>query len=359
MGYITLHVNPRAILAYILSLHSSTNRIMISCLSHVKRTRDSDGTLSSRPSAPGAAVFTEFTLDRSGSMSSYNGSQHEATKSLFDQQKTSAKETGAPHFFTVTTFDDEAKVYLDNVDAACAETPTDAQLAEMCDPRGCTRLYDTALQSVKRVEKRAREWYASQSPRFRRLVKFDQVTMTFMLFTDGYDNRSELDKDGKMLAEAIREFRAAGGTAIFMASNQDACSVGASLGFSRDTSLTVGTTPEYAELAFEGMTGLLREVSSGNRNIAVPTSLRQSSCPMHPIDDDDDDDAHSGPSLGRFSTTPSTSSAALSALNSPPPPVHPHNLRQPAFTPPQLRQPAVAPPPLRRHRNGGARILRA
>ena len=46
-------------------------------------------------------------------------------------QKKSAKETGAPHFFTVATFDDEAKVYLDNVDAGCAEPPTDAQLAEM------------------------------------------------------------------------------------------------------------------------------------------------------------------------------------------------------------------------------------
>ena len=68
-------------------------------------------------------------------------------------------------------------------------------------------LQNSLTRLVKRVEKRAREWYASQSPRFRRLVKFDQVTMTFMLFTDGYDNRFELDKDGKMLAEAIREFR--------------------------------------------------------------------------------------------------------------------------------------------------------
>lgn len=321
---------------------------MASCISHVKRTRNSDGTLSSRPPAPGVAVFTEFNLDRSGSMCSYGGSQHEATRSLFNQQKTSAKETGAPHFFTVTTFDDKAQVYLDNVDAACAETPTDAQLAEMCDPRGCTRLYDTALQGVKRLEKRAREWYGTQSPSFRRLVKFDQVTMTFMLFTDGHDNASTLDPDGKMLAEAIREFRAAGGTAIFMAANQDACTVGASLGFSHDTSLTVGTTPEYAEAAFEGMTGLLRAVSGGNRNISVPTALRQSSCPMHSIDEDDD--AFSGPGA---------SGAALAALNSPPPPVLRHNLRQPAFTPPQLRQSAVAPPPLRRHRNGGARIFRA
>merc|ERR1712139_404384 len=140
------------------------------------------------------------------------------------------------------------------------------------------------------------------------------------------------------------------------AANQDACTVGASLGFSQDTSLTVGTTPEYAEAAFEGMTGLLRAVSGGNRNISVPTALRQSSCPMHPIDEDDD--AFSGPSLGRFSTTPSASGAALASLNSPPPILR-RNLRQPAFTPPQLRQSAVAPPPLRRHRNGGARIFRA
>ena len=331
---------------------------MASCLSHVKRTRKSDGTLSSRPPAPGVAVFTEFNLDRSGSMSSYGGTQHEATKALFDQQKTSAKETGAPHFFTVATFDDDAKVYLDNVDAMCAEPPTDEQLAEMCDPRGCTKLYDTALQGVKRVEKRAREWYEAQSASFRRLVKFDQVTMTFMLFTDGFDNASTLDRDGKMLYDAIREFRAAGGTAIFMAANQDACTVGANLGFSRDTSLTVGTTPEYAQAAFQGVTGLLREVSGGHQNISVPQTLRQSSCPMYPIDDDEDDDAHSGPSLGRFSTTPSASGAALAALNSPPP-VLPHNLRQPAFTPPSLRQSAVAPPPLRRHHNGGARIFRA
>ena len=297
-------------------------------------------------------------------MCSFNGAQHEATKTLFAQQKKSAKETGAPHFFTVATFDDEAKVYLDNVDAGCAEPPTDAQLAEMCDPRGCTRLYDTALQGVKRVEKRAREWYASQSDSFRRLVEFDQVTMTFMLFTDGQDNRSDLDKTGTMLADAIREFRAAGGTAIFMAANQDACTVGSNLGFSQDTSLTVGTTPEYAQAAFQGMTGLLREVSGGLRNLSVPQSLRQVSCPMPQIDDDDDDDSwFSGASMSRSLT----STAPLSQGNG-----SPYNLRSSAagaaiaaagvHTPPpplrrSLRQPAVigGPPQITRV-GGGARV---
>lgn len=333
----------------------------LSCLSHIKRERADDGTLSDRPPAPGVAVFTEFDLDRSGSMSSYNGAQHEATKTLFAQQKKSAKETGVPHFFTVATFDDEAKIYLDNVDAACAEPPSKEQLAEMCDPRGCTKLYDTALQGVKRLEKRAREWYAAQSDSFRRLVKFDQVTMTFMLFTDGYDNCSDLDRDGRMLYDAIREFRAAGGTAIFMAANQDACTVGANLGFSRDTSLTVGNTAEYAEAAFEGMTGLLRAVSGGHQRVSVPQSLRQSSCPMHAVEEDDEDDLLSSPSMGRFSTAPhrqangphynlrsSAAGAALAAagVHSPPPPR------------PSLRQPAVMGGPPRLTRNGGgARVF--
>ena len=320
----------------------------LSCLSHIKREREADGALGTRPPAPGVAVFTEFDLDRSGSMCSYNGAQHEATKTLFAQQKKSAKETGAPHFFTVATFDDEAEVYLDNVDAACAEPPSDEELAEMCDPRGCTKLYDTALQGVKRLEKRAREWYASQSDSFRRLVKFDQVTMTFMLFTDGHDNASLLDRDGRMLYGAIREFRAAGGTAIFMAANQDACTVGANLGFSRDTSLTVGTTPEYAQAAFQGVTGLLRAVSGGQQNVSVPQSLRQSSCPMHVVEEEDEDDLLSSPSMGRFSTAP------LRQANGVPP-----NLRSSAAPPPlrrSLRTSAVPPPRLRRN-GGGARIF--
>lgn len=299
----------------------------LSCLSHVKRSADDSD---SRPSAPGVAVFTEFDLDRSGSMCSYNGAQHEATRKLFAQQKKSSQETGVPHFFTVSTFDDEAKVYLNNVLAGSAEPPTTDQLAEMCDPRGCTKLYDTALQGVKRLEKRAQEWYAAKPASFRRLVPFDQVTMTFMLFTDGHDNASTVDRDGQMLRAAIREFRSKGGTAIFMAANQDACTVGANLGFSRDTSLTVGTTPEYAHAAFQGMTGLLRAVSGGQENVSVPQSLRQSSCPMPAMDEDDDDSS---------SFTPQRV-----------------NLRQPACTPPRhnLRTSAAGPPILRR----GARIFR-
>lgn len=317
----------------------------LSCFSHIKRTLTDDGTVGDRPPAPGVAVFTEFNLDRSGSMCSYDGAQHEATKKLFAQQKKSAKETGIPHFFTVATFDDDAKVYLNNIDAANAEPPTDAQLAEMCDPRGCTKLYDTALQGVKRLEKRAREWYNSQSPSFRRLVSFDQVTMTFMLFTDGYDNASTLDRDGQMLYDAIRDFRSLGGTAIFMAANQDACTVGVNLGFDRDTSLTVGTTPEYAQAAFDGVTQLLRARSGGQRVMSVPSCLRQSSCPQYSYSDDSDDANSDLSQLLSPSTTlngrppipnlRSSAVAALAAANTPPPIVR-SGIRQSALVPPPL-----------------------
>ena len=148
----------------------------------------------------------------------------------------------------------------------------------MCDPRGCTKLFDTAIQCVNSLEERASEWYAAQSPALRRLVSFDQVVTTFILFTDGADNRSFLDPNGSILFEAIRDFRSAGGTAIFMAANQDACSVGVKLGFNTDTSLSVGSTPEYASVAFQGITQMVREISSGSQRVSVPRSLRQSSC---------------------------------------------------------------------------------
>ena len=250
----------------------------LSCLSHIKRGIGSNDNVGIRPTAPGVAVFTEFNLDRSGSMHTFNGAQHEATKQLFAQQKDSANESGVPHYFTVTTFDDKSQTYLDNIDASMAEPPNDKQLSDMCDPRGTTKLFDTALQGVKRLEKRARGWYDSKSSSYRNLVKFDQVIMTFMLFTDGQDNASQLDPRGEMLCDAIREFRKAGGNAIFMAANQDACVVGANLGFSADSSLTVGSTPEYAQAAFKGVTQMLRAVSSGESYVSVPRSLRQSSC---------------------------------------------------------------------------------
>ena len=250
----------------------------LSCISHIKRRNGSNNNGGIRPKVPGVAVLTEFCLDRSGSMHTFNGAQHEATRQLFAQQKESAEESGVPHYLTVTTFDDHCHTYLDNVDASLAEPPTDKELSDMCDPRGTTKLFDTALQGVKRLQKRAREWYDSKSSSYRSLVDFDQVTMTFMLFTDGHDNASQLDPRGEMLCEGISEFRKVGGNAIFMAANQDACVVGANLGFSADSSLTVGSTPEYAQAAFKGVTQMLRAVSSGESCVSVPKSLRQSSC---------------------------------------------------------------------------------
>ena len=305
----------------------------LSSLSHIKRTINSDGQVGLRPQAPGIAVFTEFHLDRSGSMHTFNGSQHAATKELFAQQKESAKQSGVPHFFTVTTFDDTSYTYLDNVNAIVAEPPTNMELADMCDPRGTTKLYDTALQGVKRLEKNAREWYDSKSPSYRRLVNFDQVIMTFMLFTDGQDNASQLDRDGQMLCEAISEFRAVGGNAIFMAANQDACVVGGNLGFSADSSLTVGATPEYAQAAFRGVTEMLRAVSSGQRRVSVPRSLRQSS--QGPADQD----------LNRRT------------VRQPPAPQVTHQNRRAYYT--SLHQGGTAPRlPARNLRSGGARLFR-
>jgi hypothetical protein len=305
----------------------------LSALSHIKRTSNSDGQTGIRPDAPGVAVFTAFLLDRSGSMHSFNGAQHAATKELFAQQKESAKESGVPHFFTVTTFDDISQTYLDNVDAIVAEPPTNMELADMCDPRGTTKLYDTALQGVKRLEKRAREWYASKPPSYRRLVNFDQVIMTFMLFTDGQDNASQVDRDGQMLCDAIREFRGVGGNAIFMAANQDACVEGANLGFSAESSLTVGATPEYAQVAFRGVTEMLRAVSSGQDTVSVPRSLRQSS------------------------QGPPDQSAYRHTVRQPPAPQVTHQNRRAYYT--SLRQGGVAPGlPTRNLRGGGARLFR-
>ena len=327
--------------------NSSSITMPLSCLSHIKRTREDDGTIGSRPDAPPVAVFTAFDLDRSGSMCSYNGAQHVATKELFAQQKKSAEDSDVPHYLTVTTFDNEPTVYLNNTDAKLTETPTDAQLAEWCDPRGSTKLYDTALQSVKRLQKVAREWYDAQPVSFRRLVGFDRVVRTYMLFTDGFDNSSSLDRDGSMMREAIREFRKEGGTAIFMASNQDACETGSFLGFSSDNSLTVGTTPEYASQAFRGVTEMLRARSGGN-NVTVPQCLRQSSAPPSFQDQDDDDGDivnsllpgrhHSQPfpaSLRQSNLTSfvgGSAAAAIAAAAGPPPLVRHQNM--PLTTPP-------------------------
>lgn len=311
----------------------------LSCLSHIKRAREDDGSLGSRPDAPPVAVFTAFDLDRSGSMCSYNGAQHIATKELIAQQKKSAEDSDVPHYLTVTTFDNTATVYLNNIDSKLAEAPSDVQLAEWCDPRGSTKLYDTSLQSVKRLQKVARGWYDAQSVSFRRLVSFDRVIRTYMLFTDGFDNSSSLDRDGSMMREAIREFRKYGGTAIFMASNQDACETGSFLGFSSDNSLTVGTTPEYASQAFRGVTEMLRARSGGN-DVAVPQCLRQSSAPMPSFQDQDDDGDivnslqpsryHSQPfpaSLRQSNLTSfvgSSAAAAIATSGGPPPPLVRH-----------------------------------
>ncbi len=128
-----------------------TSTITLSCLSHVKRVFDYESQQWLRP--PVAPIFTvlELLVDRSGSMQALGSIPTTGTSNFIKEHRELARKTGAQTFFSLTTFDDTATTYLDNVDIATIVQMGDTigtstkklNMREMLYPRGCTLLVDT------------------------------------------------------------------------------------------------------------------------------------------------------------------------------------------------------------------------
>ena len=252
----------------------STTAMTLSCLDHIKRNTDGQA-LVKRPPAPPQAVLFTFAVDRSGSMRSYGSAVVEQTNKLIGEQKAFSVDRGIPTFMTLTTFDDVTDDRMSKANLNNIEIPTLLELSDWLSPRNCTRLLDTAIESLNKLIDFRRKYVRKFSREIRGLITNDSIRMIFALFTDGFDNASDWTSGD--LRRKMKEFDKHGGVAMFMAANQDAIYTGGRFGFSEARSLSVGVTKRTATSALGCTSGLLKSASAGERDVSYTPTMRESS----------------------------------------------------------------------------------
>ena len=246
----------------------------LSCLCHVKRNNTDK-----RPAAPPQAAFIEYVVDRSGSMASYGSGVITQSNELIVEQMEQAKKSGIPTHFTLTTFDDISEQPFSCNDLRKRKQPSLAELEQWLKPRNCTRLIDTAIESLNSLMLKAKKFTEKLPKEAGGLLDMNSVVMVFALFTDGQDNVSEFSS--RHLNRKMKQFEKEGGIGMFLAANQDALNTGSNYGFSVDRSLTVGTTSETASAALRGTSKLMRSATTGEREASYSELVREESCPIN------------------------------------------------------------------------------
>jgi len=246
----------------------------LSCLNSVKR-----GAVTTRPDAvrPPAVILFEYIGDRSGSTSNIAAAQMVGLQKCVDDRREDAINTGATCFVSITTFDDEATTFTTEWGgdeyANIKNIPEVLDVQKMLEPRGCTRLVDTAYERAIAFENKLSEIHESLKGKDN-----DKVVAVFTLSTDGMDNASNEHKIQDLNA-VIRRLRNSGAEMMFLAANQDAIATGTNFGFAASHAMTFGATPSTAKAAFNGMSQLTRDSSEGIPSPGFSQAMRQSSAP--------------------------------------------------------------------------------
>lgn len=227
------------------------SKTSLNCLSAVKRGADGKRPLLNSEksesqndlkrclsNAGDSNVDIAIAFDRSGSMASIEKESRDALQNFINSIKDESKNTNGDIRLTLITFDNKATVVYDGLDIEEVPAEVDEKYTQ---PRGSTRLCDTALEMVTAQEERCyKEW--------KRVV---------VILTDGADNASH--NTSATLHDKITEAENNDVTCIFLASNQDAIHSGAIYGFSPGHAITFsgGRGTGYA----------LGAVSGGIRNV--------------------------------------------------------------------------------------------
>lgn len=207
--------------------------------------------------APPSTIRVTIVADRSGSMGSMYTSAKEGVQQMLKTHATSGVHT----LITMTSFDNTLECHMSDVDATTLTLPlSEEKMDEIMKPRGGTALYDAIfktasdlLQSVGETEKGI-----------------------LAVITDGFDTGSaKRAPDVQELMERMQ--REKNIECIFMAANiGDAADMGATMGFSRDSSLTFAS--DTAATAFSCMNQSMLRSATGGR-AAFTRVERQSSAP--------------------------------------------------------------------------------
>lgn len=240
----------------------------LSCLNAVKRHKNKQ-----RP--PIAPLYADVSSvgDRSGSMQTTNGGSQHGAVAYMEKQRDQAQQTQPVLGFHVefTTFDNRVETHFNNT-ANNIDADVLKNVFNSMEPRGRTRLFDTAIEAVQRQIQRIRAIKASLSPEVVRLINDSPwlITATTAVMTDGCDNESL--NSGVMCKKVFKNYRKNyGGIAFFIAANQDAALKAREYGFDPKFSLQMGNNRMSAiNAARATATAQGRCLSSGS-STAIPS----------------------------------------------------------------------------------------
>ena len=227
--------------------------------------------------SPPVASIIVGCADRSGSMMSYG--QSGVAGQFYEQMKLlwkTANDNNIPTYFTLVTFDDKMEVFieycrLDGVDEE--DLPSITNFNGALSPRGCTRLYDSAIESLELLIRQKTQYMKTLPILVKRL---DPVIATsFVLLTDGMDNASE-SFSSDILREKMKKLKKEPSfTSIFLGANINASDAGAQMGFSKETTVQMGISCDSASQCLRAVSNSLARATTGDNtqiNIPSPTT---------------------------------------------------------------------------------------
>jgi uncharacterized protein YegL len=186
-------------------------------------------------------------LDRSGSMSSIIDEAIGGLNKFIDDQK----ELDGDANISIALFDNEYELIYDNVDIKTIPTIT----RDVYNPRGMTALYDAIGKTMTSIGKRLANTAEEDRPE----------KVMIVILTDGEENHSR-EYNAKNISEMItHQEDTYNWTFMFLAANQDACSVGKSLGMKDYSTVNFNANSGGTRGAFTNMSTMTK----GYRGMSV------------------------------------------------------------------------------------------
>ena len=238
----------------------------LSCLGRVKRNVGE----SKRPAPLADIQLNHIRCDRSGSTCSMH---FESTNGLHDYITTfatNAEKQSSKIHFKFGTFDDKTETCLDTKNVACIkDTILKDWIRDKIEPRGMTRLIDTAYEDIEELLKE----YKEEKSKAVQTNLGTRVSAVYCLVTDGFDNKSVRSHDE--LKNKIKEANEEGITCMYLGANQDAITTGGSFGFNMENCLNIDASGDGTEQGFRSAT--LSAARAATYAGSTPQVLRQRS----------------------------------------------------------------------------------
>tara|TARA_B000000557_G_scaffold218970_1_gene186587 strand:+ start:189 stop:1082 length:894 start_codon:yes stop_codon:yes gene_type:complete len=241
--------------------------------------RNSDG---KRPSPSPMHNILLIVSDRSGSMSVMGKKPYRGVKKILKDQIDLYEKTNVNANIRLVLFSNEQKnVIGDDKSYGVLASNVKIPKAKEFECLGFTRLYDTVVENLH-LAYEMRKIYIEKLPKNIRKLN-PNVQITFVLITDGLDNASDeyTREDMQRTIEEGRENHNM--TAFYLATDGSAADMADKYGFCKDRSLAFTPSKHHCNMAFNGLSKLVRDVSSGcyKKSVKFPELVRTSSSEMY------------------------------------------------------------------------------